>query len=162
MKRNAAWPLGVAHEGRFVPCAGNNGGVAQDHPGSAGHETAGAWHARAEGKEEGKAHHVDGDGQVLKVRKRHAGRGVLHIRAAVQGLCPAWVPPTRNSSLFQLGPMRLHRLRSASGRPRRVRALRHPGSSQRPCPRSALAAFGQQGQQERPVQRPTRGHYPKN
>ena len=46
MKRNAAWPLGVAHEGRFVPCAGNNGGVAQDHPGSAGHETAGAWHAK--------------------------------------------------------------------------------------------------------------------
>ena len=86
MKRNAAWPLGVAHEGRFVPCAGNNGGVAHDHPGSAGHEAAGAWHARAEGKEEGKAHHVDGDCQVLKVRKRHAGRGVLHIRAAVQGL----------------------------------------------------------------------------
>ena len=85
MKRNAAWPLGVAHGGRFVPCAGNNGSVAQDHPGSTGHETAGAWHARTEGKES-KAHHVDRDGQVLKVRKRHAGRGVLHIRAAVQGL----------------------------------------------------------------------------
>ena len=52
MKRNAAWPLGVAHEGRFVPCAGNNGGVAQDHPGSAGHETAGAWHASAKSKNE--------------------------------------------------------------------------------------------------------------
>ena len=94
MKRNAAWPLGVAHEGRFVPCAGEHKQqrlrTVQAQPDT---RRRGAWHrgthARTEGKEEGKeskAHHVDRDGQVLKVRKRHAGRGVLHIRAAVQGL----------------------------------------------------------------------------